>query len=693
MKSAKILIIILTLFLVLNSVNGIVYVDQAVKEGVISNGQLITSNVPVNNVSVIGFVCNDDECNSVSDALWNGNILNTGDDNTIQLQYPTTLESNYGYGVYFFKEGYIPWEIKATWNGNGNPGVVYDAFLTKKDVCTAPIDNFVVENDVKPNIPLVINVEASLDASAHAAIQNTGLLSYIPQQLEEHYSVETQVNLKIYDSSNNIVEEQTRIVNIPYSGTARVEFTWISTIAGNYTAVASTDIIDSKCQSSPVSSTSKDFHVLPEEPKNMCYTLLNGLYISNQFPVANEIVTISANKISNYANNEYVLSPVPTSITANVFDSTGSLIYYHNIILPSNTNSIDSEPFDISYTTANSGKYIIIIAGIAQSGLCDGLPNLQETVRLDLYVNAANTSDNQPPVISGIPDQTLNENEIPPNNWIDLWQYANDVESSDEELQFKIVGESNPGLIDCRIDNDRYVNCILSSNKYGFSDVIVEVIDGQYADRDSFRITVNHVNEGPVIGNIGDFTLEVNDEIQIDLNEYVIDPDNNNNELNWSYESSRNLEVSIDRNNIATIKSKTRLGKFYVTFTVEDPSGSKDSSTIYIQVSYDQKNSDLEIGTLTLVNEFLRAGDELTIDLGLRNSGYSNFDGLKISVYIYDLGIGQIITSLNLDDRDSIYQSIYIPIPKDALPGVYDIMIAISNDKVRRVEYREFIII
>ena len=884
MKLIKILLIILTFLIVLNSAAAIRYVNYEFKQGIISNSQLSLTGNSVNGVDVIGFVCGDAACNTITDVLWNGAVLNSGTSSSIQLTYPETAPA-YSWGVYYFKQGYIPVESNPTWWGTNlnDPQGPYDVILAKKDICRAPIDSLNVANEVQPNIPLVINVGAGLDAATHSAIQSAGPLAYIPPGFQDYYSVKTNISLKIYDSLNNTVEEQTQIIDIPYSGAISTNFSWTPAVPGNYIAAVSTEVIDGKCLSSQQQSTSKGFHVISEDPRNICYTLLNGVYISDQFPLENETITISGNKISNYADNNYVLTPVPTNLSLSFVDQTGSLIGNRSISLPANINSVDPELFDINFTLNGVGAYSLVIQGIAQSSLCNNITNLDEIIRLDfnVYPNPNNTMNN-PPVITGIPDLTIDENQVPPANWIDLWQYASDIESSGAELQFSIVTQSNPGLINCQIDNNRYVNCILAPNSFGFSDITIQVSDSQYTDRDSFRVIVNRLTQNPVIGNIpnvyfdedssaqlgldnyvtdpdnnltelswsysgnnhvhiaidssniatftadynwfgtetivftvtdpdnntdsdnvivtvrdlddspkinlstvyfneegtlilnlnnyvtdpdntltelswsysgnnhvhiaidssniatftadynwfgtetivftvtdpdsnsdsinlivtvgevndapiispiGDFKLGVREEIKINLNDYVTDVDDNINYLTWSYRASKNLEVSIDKNNIATIKSKTSLGTFSVIFTVKDSAGLINSVKINIQVSYIQKKSDLMFDTVKIDNEFVRPGQDLVININLRNRGYLDFDEVKISALVYDLGIISSATSFDLDERDTIHKKIYLTIPEDTLRGIYDIRIVVSNDGVRRVVNREFFVI
>jgi len=99
---------------------------------------------------------------------------------------------------------------------------------------------------------------------------------------------------------------------------------------------------------------------------------------------------------------------------------------------------------------------------------------------------------NDAPVISGLPDQTLNEDGSL-DNAIDLWAYASDVETSDSGLTFTITANT---ASDCgvSIDSNRYIDIHPTANWYGVSDVTIRVTDpGVLWNEDTFRITVNEV--------------------------------------------------------------------------------------------------------------------------------------------------------------------------------------------------------
>ena len=887
MKFRNLLLIIITFLIVLNTVNAERYVTYEFKEGITSDGQLTVTNNSINNVNVIGFVCSDISCNTVSSSLWSNSTLNSGNSSNITITYPTNLQSSNGYGIYYFKDGFIPWESNPNWWGtsSSDPQGPYEVVLSKKDVCSAPIDSFNMLNDVQPNIPLVMSINAGLDAATYAAIQSGGSLGYIPPAIEQYYSVETKISLRIYNSSNAIVEEQIKTVNIPYSGSSTIEFNWTPIIQGDYSALITTNVTDSKCLSSEEYSTSKDFHVLSEDPRNICYSLLNGIFTSDLFPLVNETITINGNRISNYADDNYSLTSVPTNLAIQVVDEFGTIVDSTSSILSANANAYNPTPFQISYLADSVGSYGLILSATPNSSLCNNLTNIPETVRIDIIVQPRNYSGNQPPDLSGIPNLIINESETPPTNWIDFWNYSYDNEDNNSQLDFMIISQTNPSLINCQISNNRYINCDLTPESYGFSDIIVEVRDTNSAtDRDSFRITVNQIITRPLITNIPDininedgsavlnlnlyvtdpnnnnneltwtatgnnhihinidsnniaaitidrnwfgtenilftvtdpegyndsetvtitvnsqedipiisplslsfnedgylilnlsnyvtdldnnineliwsisggnhiiasinndiitftaepnwygsetfilnvqdpdgfsssinlvvnvtnindppfinlnttelhYNLDVKEEIKINLNDYITDLDNSLSELKWDYNAGNHLDISINRDNIATIKTKTKLGTFTITFTATDPEGAIASFVVKIHVSYIQKNSDLVFDNVRILNEFLRPGDELIIDVGLRNQGYLDFDDIKISAMIYDLGIYHSLTRFDLDELDNTNNKIILEIPEYVPRGTYDVRIVVSNDYIRRVVNREFFII
>ena len=687
MKNKILLSIIAFIFLIISAfaVSADVPVNYNLREAtVLSSGSVSYSNNPVTDVNVIGFACADSQCNEVTgSALWNEN---SGSSSNLQIVYPTNLPESGYYAVYFYKQGYIPYELKAFWHGNA--GVQSStAYLGKVDIGRAPIDSFSVTNDAQPNVPLVMDIDASLDATTYAALANAGPVNYMPSQLADYYSVETQVTLRVYDDNDYIVYQNMQTVDIPYSSSKRVQFTWTPEDNGDYRAVATTFVTDVKFLTSEEEEVSKEFSVIEEDPNNMCYTLLNDLKVSDQFPNEGQTLTISGSKISNYADDNYILTAVPTDLVLQIFDNNGLVVYSDTLNMDANDNSVDKKTFSFEWTPSVEGWYNIMVTASADSNLCTGLENLDERESVKIYVSGAAPAN--APVLEGIPDFVLEEGETVGS--IDLWSYASDSDTADEDLFFNIVSQSNEDLTFCSINSNRYVECS-APNEYGVSQITVEVSDGENTDRDDFEIYVRRDNSRPIIGNIPNVKLLMDEEVTLDLDDYVID-DEDYRDLKWSVESG-NVWAIIDQYSAqVTFKSKDKWeGSEYVVFTVTDSQGLTDSDTVAVKVEDEYLPRDeLAIAKIDM-NDVISAGNILQLNLKFDNRGNQDLEDMRISASILDLDVYDTAGPFDIDEDERAIKSLVLQIPEYAEPGYYYVRISISNNEVRRVVYREFII-
>ena len=85
------------------------------------------------------------------------------------------------------------------------------------------------------------------------------------------------------------------------------------------------------------------------------------------------------------------------------------------------------------------------------------------------------TVTNSAPVFTDLPDQTLTANTSL-DNAIDLWEYANDAESSDDKLTFAIdnVPATEAGI---SIDSNRYLDLNPVLDWVGQTEVVIRVVD------------------------------------------------------------------------------------------------------------------------------------------------------------------------------------------------------------------------
>jgi hypothetical protein len=629
---------------------------------------------------------------------------NSGSSDVVQITYPTNLPSSGYYAVFFYKEGYIPYEVKAYWHGSSGARSS-TAYLSKKDVARAPIDNFNVVNEVQPNVPVVMAIDASLDGHAYSALHNAGPVNYVPSQLVQYYSVETRVTLRVYDEDEDVVYETERVVDIPYSGSTRVEFSWTPEDDGDYRAVVSTFVTDSKFLTSEEQEVMKEFHVIEEDPNDMCYTLLNSLAVSNQYPSEGEVLTISGNKISNFADDNYVLTSIPTDLVLEVMDNTGAVIYTDSLSMNSNDNSVDREPFSFEWTPASAGWYDILVTGVGDSNLCDGLENLDETERVKVYVAGAPSAS--APVLEGLPDYVLEEGQtigllgdedIESIPLMDLWSYATDADTADEDLSFSIVSQTNENLIVCSIDYNQYLSCTLPSG-WGYSDITVEVSDRELSDRDSFRIIIRRDNSLPIIGNIPNVELMIGEVKTLDLDTYVED-DEPKAWLSWSVEGDDHVRVEIDawsHEATFTTRDDEWYGQETVTFTVTDSEGLTASDNCAVIV-LDEEAPEPEKNKLTIsrimMNDVANSGDMLQLNVRLYNSGNKDLKDVRVDAVILDLeDVYDTAGPFEIEEEDTITKSLFLILPDDVEPGYYYVRVSVDSNEIRRVVYREVVIV
>ncbi|MFA5175812.1 MAG: tandem-95 repeat protein [Candidatus Nanoarchaeia archaeon] len=157
-----------------------------------------------------------------------------------------------------------------------------------------------------------------------------------------------------------------------------------------------------------------------------------------------------------------------------------------------------------------------------------------------------NAGPNTTPIINpAIPDVRIMENSGLNSNLINLWNYVNDVETSDAQLTYTIVRETNTGVVDCSIDANQYISCTTQQNQFGQSDVTIRISDGQGYAEDVFTVTVVYLNNPPTLTELPDRNVEEDSG----LNERLIDL--------WGYASD--IE-SQDHDLLFTIVSETNPG-------------------------------------------------------------------------------------------------------------------------------------
>ncbi|ELA8372125.1 tandem-95 repeat protein [Vibrio parahaemolyticus] len=126
-----------------------------------------------------------------------------------------------------------------------------------------------------------------------------------------------------------------------------------------------------------------------------------------------------------------------------------------------------------------------------------------------------------------------------------------------------------------------------AENFNGHAEITYTVTDGALTDQATVKVTVNAVNDTPVVeSNIADQALaEDFTPYTIDLNTAFSDVDNVDGELTFSVSGNSNIQVAI-LNGIATITPTADWnGSETLTFTATDPSGESISQTVNFTVA------------------------------------------------------------------------------------------------------------
>ncbi|HLP79094.1 MAG TPA: hypothetical protein VK158_00505 [Acidobacteriota bacterium] len=514
-----------------------------------TQGNFITTSTPVTDVQAIGFVCLDSSCSQLGQQIFGGQTLSSGSTNVMQTTYPTVplYNNNDGYGVYYFKPGYIAWEQQPTWFGNGQAPGTYSKYLTKMDLCRVAIDEFTLVNTVYPNQPVMINIQASMDATVHSPLDNYGPLNAIPQSLKEYYQVKARVTLNIYNSAGQLVNTQTADAAIDFSGTAQVDFVYTPTVIDTYTARVSTQATDSKCRSSDAQSSQKNFYVIQQNPTNQCYTLLNDLKITPIDPKVGQPTTVEFTKITNYYNANGDLNTLPTLLDITVI-AGNSVVSKQQKVIEANSNIMDPKTVSFQYVPTVSGYNTITVNATAQN--CPYNLEYSDTVSQTFFVQGAVVPVNNPPVYSALPTVSVAYNSGFNNNLFNMNNYVMDPDG--DALTHSIVVQSQPSIISCVIDAGANVDCTAGANRYGCSQVNVQVSDGKEVRFSSFNACVIAPNNAPTLVGLPDKTIAIGQNNDLfDLDNYANDADAN--ALTFVIATQSNPSVascSIDANNM-----------------------------------------------------------------------------------------------------------------------------------------------
>ncbi|MFH1072290.1 MAG: PKD domain-containing protein, partial [Nanoarchaeota archaeon] len=197
-----------------------------------------------------------------------------------------------------------------------------------------------------------------------------------------------------------------------------------------------------------------------------------------------------------------------------------------------------------------------------------------------------NCAVDQPPVLSGIPDQTIDAGDSFQD--FDLDQYASDPDNTDAELTFNYAGNNR---ISVSINQATHVvHLTYPAGFTGGETITFKATDpAGVSDSDTavFTIRAVHQNEPPVLQGIPDQTIASGEQFQIfDLDDYASDPDNSDAELHYSFSGNNQMQVHIDEYNKVSLSYPIGyIGSETITFKATDPDGLYDTDSVVFKIT------------------------------------------------------------------------------------------------------------
>ncbi|WP_274064277.1 tandem-95 repeat protein, partial [Vibrio parahaemolyticus] len=224
--------------------------------------------------------------------------------------------------------------------------------------------------------------------------------------------------------------------------------------------------------------------------------------------------------------------------------------------------SVTYTPND-NYHGIDSFTYIVTSGGVSES----------------ITVNVDVTPENDAPVAKD--DTAITDEDTPVT--IDVLPNDTDVDGDKLSIESASVPKEQ-GTVE--VVNGKLV-FTPTENFNGDAEITYTVTDGALTDQATVKVTVNAVNDTPVVeSNIADQALaEDFTPYTIDLNTAFSDVDNVDGELTFSVSGNSNIQVAIV-NGIATITPTADWnGSETLTFTATDPSGESISQTVNFTVA------------------------------------------------------------------------------------------------------------
>ncbi|MDZ7334868.1 MAG: tandem-95 repeat protein [candidate division KSB1 bacterium] len=283
--------------------------------------------------------------------------------------------------------------------------------------------------------------------------------------------------------------------------------------------------------------------------------------------------------------------PVMTQIPNQTIDEGGN---FNNIVLDDYVTDPDNSKSELNWSASGQNQLIVTITQRVASVQTPNQDWFGTENILFKVTDPGGLSDNKtvtfkvnpvndPPVVSKIPDQTIDNSATFAT--FDLDDYVNDVDNAKSELTWS----HNATKLVVKIDPVSHVTSVAVPNpQWSGSETITFTAKdpGGLSGENSATFTVGDFNDPPKVSQIPDQTILENGSftpIQLDL--YVYDPDHKDSEINWSWRGNKALIIKeFSRVVTIAVPDSEWAGTEVVTFIASDPGGKKDSCVTVFKV-------------------------------------------------------------------------------------------------------------
>jgi hypothetical protein len=209
-------------------------------------------------------------------------------------------------------------------------------------------------------------------------------------------------------------------------------------------------------------------------------------------------------------------------------------------------------------------------------------------------VNFTVESVNNPPVVSQIPSQVVEEGKQFAK--IRLDDFVNDPDNKKDQITWDTEvrpsgGPQADGDLSVTIDKNRVATVVVpDAHWYGSAQIKFIANDPDYgSDNKTAAFTVSPINDPPVFAKkIPDQVIDEKNQFDmISLVDYVTDPDDDVMKLKWAVSGNKDLKIELDKygSAIVTIPNDYWNGQERVTFTVTDAAGASAKQDVLFKVN------------------------------------------------------------------------------------------------------------